>query len=204
MLNVIWLGLLVISVISALLTGNLDALAASVTHSAALAFKISLSLTGIMALWLGLMKIAEQAGLVKSLARLLKPLLLKLFPDIRPDHPVLGIMVTNLVSSILGLGNAATPFGVKAMEALEAMNPHPGTATNTMCLFLTLNTSSVQLIPVSGMAFLAAGGALSPHDILVPTLCATVCSTFFGVLFAKWLQTWRRFRLPVHTELSHD
>ncbi len=196
MLNWIWTGMLLLSLLSALVTHRIPELALAVTDSAALAFKIAFSLVGIMAFWLGLMAIAERAGLIASFARRLRPLLDRLFPDISADEAAMNAIVLNLSTNVLGLGNAATPFGIKAMEYLEKSNQRPGIASNAMCMFLTLNTSSVQLIPVTGMAFLAAGGALTPHDIILPTMMATTCSTVFGVVMARWLQTWRMFALP--------
>jgi spore maturation protein A len=192
--------MLMISFLSALVTHRIPELALAVTDSAALAFKIAFSLVGIMAFWLGLMEIADRAGLIASFARMLRPLLDRLFPGISGDEQTMNAIVLNLSTNVFGLGNAATPFGIKAMEYLEKRNPKPGIASDAMCMFLTLNTSSVQLIPVTGMAFLASGGALMPHDIILPTIMATTCSTTFGVIVARWLQTWPIFALPKEEE----
>jgi spore maturation protein A len=130
------------------------------------------------------MKIAEDAGLIKLLAKGIYPILKTLFPNIPKDHPAWGAMVMNISANMLGLASAATPFGLKAMDELEKINKNPGTATNAMCMFLTINTSSVQLIPASGIAFLAASGATSPQDIVITSILATTISSAVGVLFA--------------------
>ena len=186
MLNFLWLAMMLISVLCAIITGRLDPLVASITDSAKAAFDLALGLGGIMAFWLGLMRIAEDAGLIRLLAHVIQPLLRRLFPDVPADHPAMGAMILNIAANMLGLANAATPFGLKAMEALDTLNERPGVATNAMCMFATINTSSVQLIPASGIAFLAAGGAKHPYDIVVTALLATIVSSVVGLL-AVWL-----------------
>src|SRR5438105_15032324 len=128
-----------------------------------------------MIFWLGLIKIAEDAGFIQLLARMLKPILSRLFPDVPSDHPAMGAILLNIASNILGLTNAATPFGLRAMQELERLNKYPGVASNAMCTFIGINTSSVQLIPTTAIAYLAAAGAANPTDIVVTTVIATVC-----------------------------
>lgn len=184
MLNFLWLFLILISTMCAIITNHIDQLALSIVNSAKTAFNIALGLGGIMTFWLGIMKIAEDAGLIKLLAKGIYPILKTLFPNIPKDHPAWGAMVMNISANMLGLASAATPFGLKAMDELEKINKNPGTATNAMCMFLTINTSSVQLIPASGIAFLAASGAASPQDIVITSILATTISSAVGVLFA--------------------
>lgn len=188
MLNVIWFGIVVVSVFFSIITGKVHELVLSVTDSAKLAFDIAMSLAGIMSLWLGIMQIAQDSGLVKVITRLISPLLKRLFPDVPADHPAFGAITLNITANILGLANAATPFGIKAMEELENLNPFPGEATNAMCMFTVINTSSVQLMPVSAISFLAAAGASDPTGIIFSGLLATICSTVAGILMAFTMQ----------------
>lgn len=186
MLNLIWVGMMVVAVISALITGRVDAMVASIHASAKMAVDVIWMLVGTMAFWLGLMEIAEQAGLVHVFARLLRRPMVWLFPDVPPDHPAMGHMIMNVAANMMGLGNAATPFGIRAMVALQELNAEPQRATDAMCLFLAINTSSVQLLPTGAMALLAAAGASHAHDIVVTTLLATTVSTVVAITAAKW------------------
>ena len=145
------------------------------------AFEISLGLTGILALWLGIMKIGEQSGMIGALSRWLSPVFCRLFPDIPKGHPAMGSIFMNLSANMLGLDNAATPMGLKAMKELQELNPHKDTATNPMIMFLVINTSGLILIPVSIMVYRAQMGAAQPTDIFIPTLLTTTVSTFVGV-----------------------
>jgi spore maturation protein A len=156
-------------------------------ESAGRAVTLSIGLAGVMALWLGLVKVAEEAGLVAAVARLARPLLRRLFPEVPPEHPAMGAMVMNVSANVLGLGNAATPFGVKAMQELETLNPHPGTATDAQALFCALNTASVQLIPASVIALRAAAGSRAPGEIVGATILASICGATAAVLAAKLL-----------------
>ncbi|MBF0341203.1 MAG: spore maturation protein [Magnetococcales bacterium] len=149
---------------------------------------LSIGMVGVMALFLGLMKVAEAGGLLTLLARLIRPLMVRLFPDVPADHPAMGAMILNLSANALGLGNAATPFGVRAMKELDRLNPTPGTATNAMALFLAINTSSVTLVPTSVIALRASAGSADPAAILSTTLFATFFSTSVAILAAKSLQ----------------
>lgn len=152
---------------------------------AGIAVNIALGLIGIMALWLGVMKVAEEAGLIKIIANLLKPITKRLFPDVPSDHPAMGSMIMNISANMLGLGNAATPFGLKAMEELEDINPDKGTATNAMCTFLAINTAGITLIPATAIAVRAAAGSSEPAIIIGTSLFASACATIAGVSAAK-------------------
>ena len=201
MINFIWLSLVLSSIVLSILNGSTTAVVNSITQSCQTAIQIGITLAGVMTLWLGLMRVAEKAGLIEQLAKLLHPLLRHLFPSIPKNHPAMGAMVMNIAANMLGIGNAATPFGLKAMKELQKLNPNNHVATNAMCTFLTINTSSVQLIPVTAIAILAATGDPTPTDIIFPTLIATSLSTLVGVSIAKLLEKSALFvKQPVHQE----
>ena len=171
----------------------LTALTATIITTAGDAVQLAIGLVGVMALFLGLMKVAEEGGLLKIAARGIRPLLIRLFPEVPADHPAMGAMVMNLAANLLGLGNAATPFGIKAMQELETLNPEPGTATNAMALFLAINTSSVTLLPTGVIALRAAAGSTNAAGILPTTLCATLFSTATAIICCKLLaRLWDR------------
>ncbi len=155
---------------------------------AGIAVDISLGLIGIMALWLGVMKVAEEAGLIKIIANAVKPVTKFLFPDVPPDHPAMGAMIMNISANMLGLGNAATPFGLKAMEELDKLNPDKGTATNAMCTFLTVNTAGLTLIPATAIAVRAAAGSSDPAIIIGTSIFGASCATITGITAAKILE----------------
>lgn len=187
-LNYIWVAFFVIAFIAALgklvFLGDMDIFTELVNatfDSSKNAFEISLGLTGILALWLGIMKIGEQSGMIGALSRWLSPVFCRLFPDIPKGHPAMGSIFMNLSANMLGLDNAATPMGLKAMKELQELNPHKDTATNPMIMFLVINTSGLILIPVSIMVYRAQMGAAQPTDIFIPTLLTTTVSTFVGV-----------------------
>jgi len=186
-MSFIWVALVAISVVVAAVNGRMGALTAAIATSAQGAVTLSLGLVGVMALWLGLMRVAEEAGLVRLLARAARPLLRRLFPEVPPEHPAMGAMVMNVAANVLGLGNAATPFGLEAMRLLEELNPHRGTATDAQALFCALNTASLQLLPATVIALRAATGARNPADVIGPTLLATACAATTAVLSAKLL-----------------
>jgi spore maturation protein SpmA len=197
MLNYIWLGLVVLAVIIGGCNDSLKAVADKSFEMAEFAvMKTALPLVGIMALWLGVMRLAERAGLVSLLARALRPIMRRLFPDVPPEHPAMGSMLMNIAANMLGLGNAATPLGLRAMKDLETLNPRPGTATNAMCTFLAINTSSVQLIPVTAIAILAANSSANPSAIVGTSIMATACAAISAVAMAKFLEKLPTFRLP--------
>lgn len=160
------------------------------------AVTLGIGLVGVLGLFLGLMKILEEGGLLQSLANLISPLLKWLFPEIPRNHPAFGAMAMNLSANLIGLGNAATPFGLKAMEELNKLNPHPGVATNAMVLFLAINTSSVTLLPTKIIALRVSAGSQDPTGVIATTLFATLCSTVIAILAAKLLQRWVKTPAP--------
>ena len=175
----------------------MEALSKAMVQSAAGAVDLSLGLVGVMTLFLGLMKVAEAGGLLRIIAQLIRPLMVRLFPDVPGDHPAMGAMILNLSANVMGLGNAATPFGIRAMQELNRLNPAPGTATDAMALFLALNTSSVTLLPTGVIALRAAAGSADPAAIFPTTLFATACSSVVGVVSAKLLaRVWRARSIP--------
>lgn len=197
MLNWIWLGLVVLAVALGALTGQLDAVTnAAFTACKTAVMDLALPLAGIMAFWLGMMRIAEKAGLVAILARALRPIMRRLFPEVPQDHPAMGSMVMNMAANMLGLSNAATPLGLRAMQDLEKLNPRPGTATNAMCTFLAINTSSIQLIPATTVALLAAAGSREPTAIIGTSFIATLCSTAVAIIVVKFFEKLPMFALP--------
>jgi len=169
-------------------TSPMHSLTDQLLHSANDAVTLAIGLIGVLTLFMGLMRIVEEGGLLQSLARLIYPLLKWLFPDIPANHPAFGAMMMNLSANMIGLGNAATPFGLKAMQELEKLNPHPGTATNAMVLFLAINTSSVTLLPTKIIALRVSAGSHDPAGIIATTLIATLCSTVVAIVAAKLLQ----------------
>lgn len=188
MLNYIWLGLMVVSVLTAAITGKMAAVTQAAVDYGKTAVDISLGLIGVMALWLGIMRIGEKSGLVTIISKGLHPVMKKLFPGIPGDHPALGAIVMNLSANMLGLNNAATPLGLKAMEELQSLNSIKERATNAMVMFLALNTSSVQLIPATVIAILVASGATSPTDIIITAFLATIVSTVSAIVAVKIIE----------------
>ena len=187
-MNWIWLGLVVLSVVAAAFNGRMAAVTQASVDSAKSAVTLALGLVGVMAFWLGLMRIAQEGGLLHSLARLLRPIMVRLFPDVPSEHPAMSAMIMNMASNMLGLGNAATPFGIKAMQELDRLNPQPGVATNAMALFLAINTSNVALAPLGVIALRASIGSTDAAGIWLTTLFATSFSTLVGITAAKLLQ----------------
>ena len=163
-------------------------LATGMVDTAAGAVTLAIGLIGVMALFLGLMKVAEEGGLLTIIAKTIRPLMVRLFPDVPPDHPAMGAMILNMSANALGLGNAATPFGIRAMQELDRLNGEKGTATNAMALFLAINTSSVTLLPTGIIALRASAGSADPAGILPTTLFATVCSTTVAIIACKFYQ----------------
>ncbi|MFB3150273.1 MAG: nucleoside recognition domain-containing protein [Alphaproteobacteria bacterium] len=169
-------------------TAPMQALGMAMIDSATSSVTLAIGLIGVMALFLGLMKVAEAGGLLVIIAKTIRPLMVRLFPDVPADHPAMGAMVLNLSANALGLGNAATPFGIRAMQELDTLNPHKGTASNAMVLFLAINTSSVTLLPTGVIALRAAAGSADPAAIVPTTLFATICSTTLAIIAAKIYQ----------------
>lgn len=194
-LNYIWIAFFIIAFVIALVKlvfmGDFDVFPAmmnSTFDSSKTAFEISLGLTGVLSLWLGIMKIGEKGGMVNALAKILSPVFCRLFPDIPKGHPVTGSIFMNIAANMLGLDNAATPLGLKAMEQLQQLNEKKDTATNPMIMFLVLNTSGLTLIPVSIMVYRAQMGAAQPTDIFIPILLATFFSTIAGIVITSLYQ----------------
>ncbi len=169
------------------------------------AVTIALGLIGVMTLWLGIMRIAEAGGLVTLVAKAVKPIMVRLFPDVPPEHPAMGAMVMNLAANFLGLSNAATPLGLKAMEELNKLNPVAGTATNAMCMFLTINTTALTLVPATVIAIRLSLGSKDPSEIIMPTFLATLVSLILGVLFTRMIERFYPFPSPTgNEELSNQ
>ena len=194
-LNYIWIAFFVISFVIALCklifmgdTAVFTEMMTASTTSAKSAFELSLGLTGVLSLWMGIMKIGEKGGLVAALARVLSPVLCKIFPDVPKGHPAMGTMFMNFSANMLGLDNAATPMGLKAMQELQELNPKKDTASNPMIMFLVLNTSGLTLIPVSVLTFRTQMGAANPTDIFLPILLATTVATLVGLLVTSIYQ----------------
>ena len=156
--------------------------------------EIAIGLIGVMALWLGVMKVAEEAGLTKVLARMVKPITRWLFPSIPSEHPAIGAMIMNIAANMLGLSNAATPLGLKAMDELDKLNPNKGEATDDMCTFLVLNTSAITLVPATAIAIRASLGSQNPQMIIVPAILAATCATIVGVTTVKLIQRFNKTR----------
>lgn len=195
MLNIIWIAFFTIAFVVALVklfvfgdTQIFDQMMTAMFSLSKNAFEISLGLTGILALWLGIMRIGERSGFINLLTRGLTPLFAKLMPDVPKDHPALGAMVMNISANALGLDNAATPLGIKAMKELQSINPDKDTASNAQILFLVINTSAVTLFPVTIFTYRAQMGAANPTDVFIPILIATYASTMIGLLTVAWVQ----------------
>ncbi len=188
MLNYIWFGLMALSLIVAAFNGTAEAVTKGAVDSASTAVEISIGLVGVMTLWLGIMRIAEAAGLVTTLGRALRPFLRWMFPEVPAGHPASGAIVVAIAANMLGLNNAATPLGIKAMEELQELNPDKDTASNPMVTFMAMTTSGVQLIPSTMIGVLAAAGSVSPTAIIAPSLVATFVGTVCAVIAAKLLQ----------------
>jgi spore maturation protein A len=188
MLNYIWFGLMAVALVVAAINGTAEAVTRGAVESATTAVQIAIGLVGIMTLWLGMMRVAEAAGLVSLVGRALRPVLRWLFPDVPAEHPAAGAIVVALAANMLGLNNAATPLGIKAMEELQTLNPDKDTATNAMVTLMAVTTAGVQLIPASMIGVLAAAGSTDPTAIIAPTILATFAGTIAAVIAARLLQ----------------
>ena len=192
MLNYIWFGLIFISVVVGTITGRIDLVTEAAISMSKTAVEIAIGLIGIMALWLGIMKIAEESGLIKIIAKIIKPITIRLFPDVPVDPPAIGSIVLNMAANMLGLGNAATPLGLKAMKELQELNEQKDTATDAMCTFLAINTSSVQIIlPATVVGLMGA----SSSEIFITTIFATSMSTITAIFSVKFLSKMDRFKI---------
>jgi len=194
MVNFIWFALLAIGIVYGIINGTIDAVTASIFTSAGQTLNIVLEMTATIALWMGLLKIAEKAGLVSFVARVFTPFVRKLFPDIPDGHPSIGSMVMNISANFLGLGSAATPFGLKAMAELQELNPQPDKASYPMLTFLIMNTSSLTLIPAMVISLRATGGAENPTDIIGAVFLASSIALCIGLMIDFMLRFWHRRR----------
>ena len=188
MMNYIWFGLMATAFLVAAINGTADAVTKGAVESAASAVQIAIGLIGIMTLWLGIMRVAEAAGLVSLLGRALSPFLRWLFPDVPPGHPAAGAIVLAIAANVLGLNNAATPLGIKAMEELQTLNSDQESASNAMVTFMAVTTSGVQLIPATMIGVLLAAGSTNATAIFAPTIVATFIGTVAAVIAARVLQ----------------
>ncbi len=183
MLNWLWFGLLALGVGYGGITGNFSAVSAAALEAAADSVVLIIEITGLLCLWLGMLKIAEASGLMQKIAQIMSPFVTFLFPDVPAKHPAFASMLMNMAANFLGLGNAATPFGLKAMEQLQSINPHPERASRPMITFLAINTSSITLIPTLVISLRAAAGSAAPTEIIGATILATGCGTVFALVF---------------------
>jgi spore maturation protein A len=192
MMNYIWLTIIILAIVLGGINGKIENVTKSAIDAAGSSVTIAIGLVGVMALWLGIVKIAEDSGLMTLAAKAIAPLLKKLFPDIPKGHPAMASMTMNIAANMLGLSNAATPLGLRAMEDLEKLNTQPGTATNAMCTFLTINTAGLQLVPATMIGILASAGSRDPTAIIGTTIAATCTALIVGITAVKLLE-----RLPV-------
>ncbi len=188
MLNMIWFALLAVGITYALFTGNIGAVTTAAFSAAANAVKLSIELAGVLCLWMGLLKLAERSGMVNIIAKVIAPIAGWLFPSVPRDDPAFFAIVMNLAANFLGLGNAATPFGLKAMERLQQLNPDPTAASAPMITFLALNTACITFIPTLVISLRAASGSANPTSIISATIMATTCGTIFAVIFDRLLR----------------
>ncbi|MBY6035644.1 spore maturation protein [Fictibacillus nanhaiensis] len=186
MVNYIWVGMMVIGFVVAAINGNMDKVNEAIFTSAKEAVTLSFAMISILVFWLGIMKIAEKGGLLEVLAFLFRPIVKRLFPDIPPDHPALGYILSNMAANLLGLGNAATPMGIKAMEQLKILNGGKNEASRSMITLLAINTSSITLIPTTIIAIRMSYNSQSPTDIVAPTLLATGIATIGAILIDRF------------------
>lgn len=188
MLNYIWAGMILFAFVVAAFTGRIEQTTQATLTSATDAVKMSIELLGIMCLWTGLMEIANRSGLIKIIARIIRPLTKLLFPQLPSSSPAVGAIVLNMVANMMGLANAATPLGLKAMKELQKLNHNKDTASNAMCMFVVINTASIQLIPSTVIALRSAAGSANPFEIITPVWIVSICAVIVGVIAAKVLQ----------------
>ena len=194
MLNGIFVFVVLSSILLAAITGEMQGLTDAILNDSKKAVTLSLGLVGVMAFFLGLMKVAEDGGLLRLIARAISPVMRRLFPSVPEDHPAMSAMILNIASNMLGLGNAATPFGIKAMEELNRLNGNKGTATNAMVLFLAINTAGLAVLPSGVVGLRAAAGSLDATGIFLPTWFASGCATLVGISAAFLLSRLPRYR----------
>ncbi len=188
MVNYIWIFLILVGIFFSLLTGNLETINNSILTNGKEGFDLILSILPIIVLWTGIMKIAEDSGLLKKFASLVEPLLSRLFPSVPKNNPALGYIASNIAANMLGLGSAATPFGLKAMKELQKINPEKDTASTPMITFLVLNTAGVTIIPTTVLALRIAHNSINPSEIIIPGVIATFCSSLAGLLLDYFIR----------------
>ncbi len=192
MVNIIWVMLTVIGIVFAMFNGTMDEVNEAIFKGGKEAITIAIGLISVLVFWLGLMKVAEQAGLLEKLGNLFKPIVKRLFPEVPPEHPAMGYMLSNMIANLLGLGNAATPLGIKAMEQLKVLNGGSDKASRSMITFLAINTSSLTLIPTTVIAIMMTYGSSSPTSIVGPTLIATFISSIGAILIDRYFYLRRK------------
>lgn len=195
MLNIIWLSMIFLAVICGIITNRLDQVVLAVTESSKFGFNLALGLTAMMTLWLGIMQIANDSGLVNRMARLMRPIFSRIFPDVPAEHPAMGSMLMSIAANLFGLGNAATPFGLQAMKDLQTLNTRVHTASDSMCMFVVLNASSLQLIPTTAIAFLAMNGSLHPSSIITSSIISSFVATLVAFIAARQFAKLRVYQL---------
>ena len=195
MLNYIWSGMILISFAVAIFTGRIEETTAAAMDGAGNAIQTCIGLLGVMCLWSGLAKIAENSGLTSVFAKLLRPVTKIIFPKLKKDSPALNAIVLNMVANLLGMGNAATPLGIAAMKELDKENRHRGTASNEMCMFVVINTASIQLIPSTVISLRQMFGSANSSEIVVPVWICSICAVVMGVLAAKFFEKRGKMRL---------
>jgi len=188
MVNIIWLILITVGFLISVVTGRLEQTTQAAFDSARYAVELGLGLIGIYSLWLGLMRVAEKSGLVKAFSKRIAPILKLIFRDVPAKSPAMGAMSMNIIANLLGLGNAATPLGLAAMKELQKLNPSKNSPSDAMCLFLIINTASIQLIPTTVIALRSSAGSAMPAEIVSTTLVASMCSAIAGITFAMILK----------------
>jgi spore maturation protein SpmA len=195
-MNTVFIGIIGVAFVTAIVTGSMAAISHAALDAARDSVTLAISLIGYMALFLGIMRVANDGGLLRLMARAIQPVMVRLFPAVPPDHPAMGAMIMNIAANMIGLTNAATPLGIKAMKELDTLNPHKGTATDAMALFLAINTSGLALLPSGVVTVRAAEGSADPWSIIAPTLFATMMSTLAGITAAFAFRRLRVFRAP--------
>lgn len=184
----IWVSLIVVSIIAAIINGRVQEVTQAIIDNSKLAVEISIALIGVMAFWLGIVKLAEKSGIITFVAKMVQPITNFLFPEIPKNHPSLGNITMNISANALGVTNAATPVGIKAMQQMQELNPHKDTTTNSMATFLAINTAGFQLVPASVIAVLVATGSTTPLEIVGPTILVTTIGTIVAITAVKLLQ----------------
>ncbi|MGG4011890.1 nucleoside recognition domain-containing protein [Bacillus smithii] len=186
MVNYIWVGMTIIGLLFAMVNGNMDKVNEAIFETAGQAVTLCIGLISVLVFWLGMMRIAQESGMLDKMSKAFRPLVRRLFPEVPPDHPALGYIVSNMMANLFGLGNAATPLGIKAMEQLKKLNGGKETASRSMITFLAINTSSITLIPTTVIAVRITYHSSSPTEIVGPTLVSTVFSAIFGILIDRY------------------